>query len=107
MSSEAASYFIEALPSPSEGRCSAQGARVRHLNPNRVRLQKRTLLDARRSFNEFYVNPHPRTHDILINGTDNQRLMADLSDYNVAHNSQNDPEFSRKPICFISRSGAL
>jgi hypothetical protein len=107
MSSEAASYFVEALPSPSEGRWSAQGARVRHLNPNRVRLHKRTLLDARQSFNEFYVNPHPRTHDILVNTADTQSQMADLFDYNVAHNSQNDPEFCRKPICFISRSGVL
>jgi hypothetical protein len=107
MSSEAASYFVEALPSPSKGRWSAKGARVRHLNPNRVRLHQRTLLDARQSFNEFYVNPHPRTHDILVNAADNQCQMADLSDYNVAHNSQNNPDFYRKPICVISRSGAL
>jgi hypothetical protein len=66
-----------------------------------------TSSGARGFFVDLCINPHPRTHNILVNGADNQRQMADLSDYNVAHNSQNNPEFCRKHICFISWSGAL
>jgi hypothetical protein len=84
MSSEAASYFAEGLTSSSEGRWSAQ-----HF------------------FIELCVNPHLRTHDILVNAVDNRRQMAHLSDYNVAHNSQNNPEFCRKHLCILSRFGAL
>jgi hypothetical protein len=107
MSSETAYYFPQALTSPSEGRWPAQGARLRHLNPRHMRLHTRALRDTRQFFNELCANPNPRTHNILVNAADNQRQMADLSDYNVAHNSQNNPDFYRKPICVISRSGAL
>jgi len=107
MSSEAASFFTEALTSSSEGRWSAQGARVHHLKTRHIRSHTEVLRDPQRFFIELCVNPRPRTHNILVNAADNQRQMADLSDYNVAHNSQNNPELCRKPICCISRSGAL
>jgi hypothetical protein len=107
MSSEAAFCFAEALTNSSKGRWCAQAARVRHVNPRLMQLHMRTLRDARRLFFELCVNRYPRTDNILVNGADNQRQMADLSDYNVAHNSQNNPEFCRKPSCFLSRSGAL
>ena len=97
MSSEAASYFAEGLTSSSEGRWSVQGARVRHLKTRHIRSHAEVLPDPQRFFIELCVNPHPRTHNILVNTVDNQRQMADLSDYNVAHNNQNNPEFCRKP----------
>jgi hypothetical protein len=78
-----------------------------HLTTRHVPSYKGDRQDAQRFSEESFVNPHPRTHNIWVNGADNQRQMADLSDYNVAHNSQNDLEFCRKPICFISRSGVL
>jgi len=65
------------------------------------------LGNVRRVFIELCVNPYPRTHNILINATHNQRQMADLIDYNVAHKSQNNPKYPRKHIHFISGFGAL
>jgi hypothetical protein len=106
MSSESVAHVPEALASPSKA--AYHRAFIRgHLKTRHIRSHTEVLRDARRFFIELCVNPHPRTHNILVNGADNQRQTADLSDYNVAHNSQNNPEFCRKPICFISRSGVL
>jgi hypothetical protein len=107
MSSGIPALFPEALASPSEATYHRAFNRGRHLKTRHIRSNKEVLRDARRFFIELCVNPHPRIHNILVSGADNQRQMADSSDYNVAHNSQNTPEFCRQPICFLSRSGAL
>jgi hypothetical protein len=78
-----------------------------HLTTRRMPSHIGNRQDTQRFSEESFVNPHPRTHNILANEADNQRQMADLSDYNVAHNSQNNPKSPRKLICFISGSGAL
>ena len=106
MTSEIA-HFPEALPSPSETTYHRAFNHGRHLKTRHIRSHTEVLRDAHRLVIESCVNPHPRTHNILVNTADDQRQMADLSDYNVAHNSQNNPEFCRKPICFICRSGVL
>jgi hypothetical protein len=96
MTSEVA-YFPEALASPSEATYHRAFNRGRHLKTRHIRSHAEVLPDPQRFFIELCVNPHPRTHNILVNTVDNQRQMADLSDYNVAHNNQNNPEFCRKP----------
>jgi hypothetical protein len=78
-----------------------------HLTTRRMPSHIGDRQDTQRFSEELFVNPRPRTHNILVIGADNQRQMADLFDYNVAHNSQNNPKLCRKPICAISRSGAL
>ena len=78
-----------------------------HLKTRHIRSHTEVLRDAQRFFIELCANPIPRTHNILAIGADNQHQMVDLSDYNVAHNSQNNPEYPRKHIHFISGFGAL
>ena len=63
--------------------------------------------DTQRFSEESFVNPHPRTHDILVNTADTQRQMADLFDYNVAHNSQNNSDFCCKPSVLSPGPGVL
>ena len=78
-----------------------------HLTTRRMPSHIGDRQDTQRVSEESFVNPHPRTHNILVNAADNQGRMADLSDYNVAHNSQNNSEFCLKHICILSRSGVL
>ena len=104
MSSATAAHVPEALASPSKATYRRVFNR-RHLDTLLMRSHKEVLRDAQRFFIELCVNPHPRTHNILVNAADNQRQMADLFDYNVAHNSQNDPEFCRKPAWGIRKRG--
>jgi hypothetical protein len=107
MSSEAASYFAEGLTSSSEDRWSVQGARVRHLKTRHIRSHAKVLRDAQRFIIELSVNPHLRTHNILVNAARNQCQMAYISAYNVANKDQDNPESRRKHNCAISKVGVL
>jgi hypothetical protein len=97
MSSETAAQVPEALANRWEATYHRAFSRGRHLDILHMRSHTEVLRDARRFFIGLCVNLHPRTHNILVNAADNQRQMADLSDYNVAHNNQNNPEFCCKP----------
>ena len=67
----------------------------------------RTSSDARCFFVDLCVYPHPWTHNILASTAHDPRRMADLSDYNVAHNGQNNPEFCRQQLSILTSFGAL
>jgi len=104
MRSETLAHFPVALANSSKATYDRAFNR-RHLGILQMRSHPAVVRDAQHFFTELCVNPHSSTRNILGNRAANQHQTADLSDYNVAHNSQNDAEFCRQHLSILTRSG--